>query len=55
MRIKLVFDAQFCGRMESIVNIPDDTTEEHIKNLFPAELGIEYDENCSIELLDQKG
>lgn len=46
MRVKLVFDAQFCGRMESAVYVPDDATEEDIQKLFPSELGLEYDENC---------
>lgn len=51
MKVKLVFDAQFCGRMESIVKVPDDATEEDIKELFPSELGLEYDKNCTIEIL----
>ena len=49
MKVKLVFDAQFCGRMESVVDVPDDATEEDIQKLFPSELGLEYDENCHIE------
>ena len=51
MKVRLVFDAQFCGRMESVIDVPDDATEEDIKKLFPSELGLEYDENCHIERL----
>ena len=49
MKVKLVFEAKCGGRMDSIVDAPDDATEEDIQKLFPSELGLEYDENCHIE------
>ena len=47
MKIKLIFDAQFVGREEVIVDVPDNISDEEIKELFPKYIGIEYDENCS--------
>ena len=46
MKVKLVFDAQFCGRIEETVDIPDDASEEEIKALFPKVLGMEFDDSC---------
>lgn len=47
MKIKLIFDAQFVGREEVTVEVPDTISDEDIKKLFPEYIGIEYDENCS--------
>lgn len=46
MKIKLIFDAQFVGREEVTVDVPDNISDEDIKELFPKHLGIEYDQNC---------
>ena len=47
MKIKLIFDAQFVGREEVTVEVPDNISDEEIKELFPKYLWVEYDENCS--------
>lgn len=46
MKVTLVFDAQFCGRMEATVELPEEVSDEEIKALFPERLGIDFDENC---------
>ncbi len=46
IKIKLIFNAQFVGRDEAIVDVPDDITDEEIKELFPKYLWMDYDENC---------
>jgi hypothetical protein len=46
MKIKLIFDAQFVGRDEVFLDVPDDITDEEIKALFPKHLGMDFDENC---------
>lgn len=52
MKIKLIFDAQFVGREEVIVDVPENISDEEIKELFPRYIGIEYDENCSWEMIE---
>ena len=46
MKIKLIFNAQFVGRDEIIVDVPDDITDKEIKELFSKYLWMDYDENC---------
>lgn len=46
MKIKLIFDAQFVGRDEVVLDVPDDITDEEIKALFSKHLGMDFDENC---------
>lgn len=46
MKIKLIFDAQFVGRDEVFLDVPDDITDEEIRALFPKHLGMDFDENC---------
>ena len=54
MLVKLIFDAQFCGKHTWIVNVPNNSTANYIKNVvFPKETGIEFDENCDYEILDE--
>lgn len=55
MKIKLIFDAQFVGRDEVTVEVPDNITDVEIKKLFPQYLQLNYDENCSWEKLTNKG
>ena len=52
MKIKLVFDAQFCGSIEDVVEVSDKITEDEIKALFPKYLGLDFDENCFWELVN---
>ena len=51
MKIRLVFDAQFCGRMEKVVDIQEDCAD--IPSLFEEFLGVRYDENCTYEVIDE--
>lgn len=46
MKIKLIFNAQFVGHEEVTVDVPDDISDEEIKELFPKYLWMEYNENC---------
>ena len=46
MKIKLIFDAQFVGQDEVVLDVPDDITDEEIKALFLKHLGIDFDDNC---------
>lgn len=51
LKVKLIFDAQFCGHEEVEVNMPDNATEEDIQSQFKPVLGITYDENCFYEIM----
>lgn len=53
-RVKLIFAAQFCGSAERIVEVPADADEQYIIDLFPEEMGLEFDENCFYEILEEK-
>ena len=46
MKIKLIFNAQFVGRDEVVLDVPDDITDEEIKALFPKHLWMDLDKNC---------
>ena len=50
MKIKLIFDAQFVGREETVVDVPDNIPDEEIKKLFYSYLGVQFDENCHWEI-----
>lgn len=50
MKVRLIFDAQFCGCIEETVDVPDDASEEEIKALFPKTIGIEFDDSCDWEI-----
>ena len=47
MTVRLIFDAQFCGRVEATTELPDDASEEEIRESFSEILGIDFDDNCS--------
>lgn len=47
MKVKLIFNAQFCGHAEKVIEVPDDSTDEFIESLFPEEMGLNYDDNCN--------
>ena len=49
MKVKLIFDAQFCGYAENIVELPDDCI---IEEVFEEHMGIPFDHNCDYEILD---
>ena len=51
IKIKLIFDAQFIGKVEHTVEVPDDISDNQIKSLFFKELGIQFDDNCYWEKL----
>ena len=51
MKVKLVFDAQFCGYAEEIIEAPNDATEAFIKAQFDKYLGLPYDDNCYYQIL----
>jgi hypothetical protein len=51
MKIKLVFDAQFAGKIEKIVEVSNKLSNNQIKNLFIEELGIQFDDNCYYEII----
>ena len=46
MKIKLIFNAQFVGHEEVTIDVPDDISDEEIKELFPKYMWMDYDENC---------
>ena len=52
MLIKLTYEVESCGKIEKIVNAPDNSSKGDIKKLFVKHIGIEYDENCYWEVLD---
>ena len=52
MRLRLIFDAQFCGREEKIVDVDESITEDEIKLLFQKYFGISYDDNCYWEKVE---
>lgn len=51
--VRLIFDAQFVGRMECEVFVPEwrVANEQNINDLFLEVLGVEYDKNCSYEVI----
>ncbi len=51
VRVKLIFDAQFCGYAEQIVGLPD-AKRETIEKAFIEHMGIPMDDNCDYEILD---
>lgn len=51
MKVKMCFDAQFCGHAEVLVDVQDEISDHEIRALFPKELGIEFDENCFYEIV----
>lgn len=55
MKVKLIFDAQFVGRLEEIVDVPDELVRDDVRSLFPAKLGVVYDDNCSFEIVSEEG
>jgi hypothetical protein len=46
MKVLLGFAAQFCGTCEEVVNCVEQATDEEIKALFPAIIGLPFDDNC---------
>lgn len=48
IKVKIVWDAQFCGRLEETIDVPDETTVDDIAEMFPKYLGVEFDKNCEI-------
>jgi hypothetical protein len=50
MIVKLGFDSQFVGSWEDEFEIPDNSTEEYIKNMFPDKLGIKFNNECYYEI-----
>lgn len=50
-KVKLIFDAQFCGYAELVVELSD-TKEETINQAFIEHMGIPMDHNCDYEILD---
>ena len=46
MKVLLGFNAQFCGQIETIVECVDTATDKDIVALFPALIGLPYDDNC---------
>lgn len=52
MKIKLIFDSQFVGRLGKTVEIQSNISEEDIKSLFLIYLEVPYDENCTYEIIE---
>ena len=52
MKVKVIFDAQFCGHDEQIIELQSIVTEDDIKAMFPIVFGIPFDDNCSYEVLE---
>lgn len=51
MKVNLYFTAQFVGSAEVQVDIPDDSTNEYIEDLFEEEMGIKFDDNCNYQII----
>lgn len=51
VRVKLIFDAQFCGYVEMVVGLPD-ADQATIEKAFIDHMGILMDDNCDYEILD---
>lgn len=51
--VKLLFNAQFVGKIEETVEVADNANDDYIKSLFPKYIGCEFDDNCSYELLNK--
>lgn len=51
MKIKLIFEAQFVGKLEKTVEVQSNISEEDIKSLFMIYLEVPYDDNCIYEIL----
>jgi len=54
MNVKLIFDAQFIGRVEYIADIQSNYSDDDIKSLFPIYIGVNFDNNCSYEIMGLK-
>lgn len=52
MKTRIVFDSQFVGRVEEIVEVYSNISDKEIELLFYKYLGMKYDENCYYEILD---
>lgn len=46
MKVLLGFNAQFCGMYEEVVDCVERATDKEIKALFPAIMGLPFDDNC---------
>jgi len=53
MKIKFIFDTQFCGYAEQIIELQSNVSDEDIKSMFPIVMDLEYDENCSYEIVQE--
>jgi hypothetical protein len=51
MKIKLIFNAQFVGKIEKIVFV-DSFNENDLEKLFFKYIGVFYDENCAYEIME---
>ena len=51
--VRLIFDAQFVGRMECEMFVPEwrIANNRNINDLFLEVFGIEYDKNCSYKVI----
>ena len=49
MKVMLGFSAQFCGTVETVVECVDTASDDEIKALFPALIGLPFDDNCYFE------
>lgn len=54
MKVLFGFAAQFIGQASDIVDLPDDTTNEQIEELFEEILGLPYDDNCYYNILEEE-
>lgn len=50
--VLFIFDSQFVGRQEVTTVVPRNTTELYIKKKFHDVMGVEFDENCSYEFIE---
>lgn len=53
MKIKLRWSSQFCGTAEEIVDVVEHASNTDIKALFPALIGLQFDDNCSWEIINE--
>lgn len=53
MKVKLMFDSDLCWHTEKIIDVQDIISERDIESMFPAELGVLYNDNdCRYEAID---
>jgi len=52
MKVKFIFDAQFCGYDEEIKELQSNLSDEDIKSMFPLVLGIPFNNDCSYEIME---